>query len=111
MKKLLILLMMIGMPVYANVGICENAGNSEYDGCVDFPEDYIQSIETIKYPTYGVRVNLKNGNHYDVPAETRGQAILQLIYAYESLQEYYGWDEHYQYQILDKQDKAKLGIH
>ena len=110
MKKLILLLCLLGLPVYANVEICENAGANN-GGCVDFPEDNVLSIETIKYPSYGVRVNFKNGKYYDVFSETRGQAILQLIYGYESLQQYYGWDEHYQYQILDKQDKAKLGIH
>lgn len=105
MKKLLLLgLLFIGLPTFANVEIC----NNEY--CRDYRENIVQSIETTENPNYGVIVRFKDGGYEYIQANTRASAVLMLNEGYESLKDYYNWSDNYFYNMLEKQDKAGLGI-
>lgn len=106
MKKLtLIMLLLSSLPVFANVEIC----NNEY--CIDYKEPLVKSIETISNPYYGVKITLTNGHVATMQSDTRASAVLMLDEAYSSLKDYYNWSDDYFYNLLEKQDKAKLMIH
>lgn len=107
MKKLIIILflMLIGLSAQSKV-VIENDTQK-----LIFNEPDIKEVITVDTPSYGVKVFLKNGKSYYLQSDTRGSAVLMMTLAYESLQKYYGWSDNYYYSIIEKQDKAQLGIH
>ena len=108
MKKLILFLtLLIATPCYAFIfEVCD--GN---DKCYNFEIEKVSSIETISNPTYGVRINYKNGKHLDLESSTRAHATLMLMQAYEPWKDYYSWSDNHYYNVVEKQDKAHLGIH
>lgn len=103
MKKLLLFMLLLNLPAYANVEF-----DSENYGLVSYPEASIQSVETTLYPSYGVNVKFMNGETKYFMACTKSYATIMLEGAYMKLGEYYGWSPNYIESLMKKQDKAHL---
>lgn len=106
MKKLLVIICMLFSTTVNATVIVENN-----DTKMTFNEPEIKEIITVDTPSYGIKIFLKNGKSYYIQGDTRASAVLMLQMAYYDLQKYYGWSDRYLYNIMEQQDKAKLGIH
>lgn len=113
MKKLILILMLIGLPMFAFAyeefegqamfKICDN--DDWDDVCMDLPIESVKSLETMKNPL-GVRVNFKSGSHVDLEAQNKHQVLCMYLYSYTEFKNYYGWTDEQEYQIEKKHDKA-----
>lgn len=104
MKKLLLFMLLLGLPAYANVEF-----DSDNYGLVSYPESSILSVETTMYPSYGVKVKFTNGETKFFMACTKNYAPIMLEMAYVQLGKYHHWQDQYTYSLIKKQDKARLG--
>lgn len=103
MKQILIILfLLIGMPCFANISVC----NTDY--CVSVHESKIDSIYTTQNPDIGVIVKLNNEATLFVYMRTKRQAYLSMCQAYYELKDTYMWaDEEFERRIKQG-DKAKF---